>query len=882
MGELVMIVGLIIGFSLGAECASLEIANGDFAQALSYSWERVSAEGEVTRDPKEGRTAAGALCLRAVTGPCQAAHRQVLPIRRGSAYKLSAWVKAPEPTGAIYVRLQLLRNGVTLSTPPPARKAEGPVPDWVLVWQILDVAPTSVATHMQIMLGIEGPGTVWFDDVTLTRLPPDEPVVDGMPGDPPYGVITARDSDLFGEDGRRIRLWGVNCVDELGRDYRQITHIVRRIKAMGFNAIRLHLYDFRLIDPDARNARNEPTSRIFRKTASRGDGSLVDRLDYFIYRAEKEGLYLYLTLDRGPAAFQVGDYDVLPPATGEDEAAWKEAVAETNKGWANEHLYFVDERLGALHAEYARQQLDHRNAYTGVRIADDPYVALWELTNENGFPRIMLQGGFHDWPMYFRSALRRRWNQWLQERYGSQEQLVEAWGSLNEGESLAEGTIVPAPTAAEADRYPAARMVDFRRFTYDLTLSHCRRLESIIRESGRVSARTPISYDTIYEHQHVWYYPMSQGSFQAVGTYVGGSLDLQPDTSWLGRPPPEVYNYSYATVADKPIVVYENNIHKPAADRAYYPIFVSTFASTHDWDGVFWYVWSDGTVPDQVENGSYAPLGLRYAAPSHIWHGIVISTDEVLLASLRLGGELFTRFLVPSAPDPIIVSIGAQDLFGRSIWIGDVGVPYPEDAPGPYHRSYALAATDFVYTARYRYAPDEPVSSVSRPLIGRIPEVCSPLPGLTYDFQSGIISVDRPGAKAVVGFTGGKWDYGEGVSVEAQSVPFFCHGVVSRSDQPLERTKRALLVFTTYGENRGRVLRTNPDEVTEPVPRSAKLVARWGWGPPEIARPAVTFGLPGTFTVKGMDFSLNQLLMKRTDRVALPDGHSFFWAELNR
>ena len=883
MRHMMLVMGVTAVATATAQGPALPVANGDFGAELEGTWKAWGEAGEMTRDGGEGRTAPGALRIGATTGAFGALPAQALPVQPGDAFKVTAWVKAEEAGGETYALLELLRDGAPVETPPAQRRVRGATPGWVPVWHVLDVPADSPATQVRIALRSDGnPGAVWFDDVTLTRLPPDAPVHDGPPAPPPHGIITARDGHLVGADGERVRLWGVNCVDEMGRDYRQITHIVRRIKRMGFNAVRLHLYDIRLIDTDATTAAGEPTSRVFRAPGERGDGSVLDRMDYFIYRAQREGLYLYLTLDRGRGAFRPGDYDILPSAGPEDEAAWKEAVAATNERWANEHLYFVDERLGAVHAEFTRKHLEHRNAYTGARVADDPFVALWELTNENGFPKVMLEGGFRNWPEYFQGKLQGRWNEWLRERYETQARLVEAWDALGEGEALDEGSIAAAPVSGEADRHPAARVADFRRFVYDLTLAHCRRLEDIIRGAGSVSAHTPITYDTIFEHKHVWYYPMSQGSFQAVGTYVGGSLEMRRETSWFREPPRHIYNYSNATVADKPIVVYENNINKPAADRAYYPMFVSTFASARDWDGVFWYVWSDGTVPDQVDDEVYAHTGLRYAAPSHIWHGIVIATDEVLLASLRLAGELFTRFIIPPAPEPVIITAGAGDLFGRTTWIGDLDVPFPADAPGPYPRSAAMGATDFAFTTRYRYDPDQARSSVSRPLIAHTPEVCSPAPGLTYDYERGVIIVDRPEARAVVGFTDGRWEHGGGLSVEAGEAPFFCHGIVSLDGLPLTESRNALLVFTTYGENRGRALRENPDEVTAGVPHYAKLVSGWGWGPADIVRPALRMQLPQTFDVRALDFSLRPLLTARASTIELPAGQNLFWAELSR
>lgn len=851
---------------------------------LGARWQPLGEKGHLACTPTGDAAEPLALTLTSTQGLFAAAGPW-LPIARwrGRGLKLRALVKLEQASGKTYLAVELRRGQESLGRLAQGSALSADTPDWVARWLVTDIPADTPATHLRVCLhSDDNSGRAHFRQVSLHRLPPNQPVVDGPVRPPQRGQVTARDGHLVDGAGRRIRLWGINCVDEPGRDYRQITQIATRIKQMGFNAIRLHLYDLRFIDVEARTAAGEPTSRVWRTPGHRGDGSLPDLIDYFVYRAEKEGLYLYLTFDRGAAPFGPGDYDILPAAGAEDEAAWKAAVAATNQGWANEHVLFVDERLQAAQIEYARRVVRHVNAYTGLRIGDDPYVALWELTNENAFPSAMLTGSYQQWPEYFQAKLRQRWNAWLGQRYGSEASLLASWGGLQPGESLREASIRPAPHLGEAADYPAARHADFRRFIYDLTIGFNRQLEAVLATEGRCSARAPVSHDTVFEHKHAWFYPVSQGTFQAVGQYVAGSLQLARKHSFLGRRPLDAYAYSAATIAHKPMVVYENNIHLPAADRAYYPVWIASFASLRDWDGVFWYNWGDGTVLDQVDAQSYADNGLRYAAPSHIWHGIVTSTDEVKLSSLGLAGELFTKFLIPPAPAPVTVTVGADALLGPSLWIGDVPLPYPPDAPEPYQRWYALAATDMLYTTRYRYSLEEPKSSVSRPLIARTPDAYSPVAGLRYDFRRGVIVIDQPEAQVVVGYTGGRWRFGPDSRVAADACPFFCYGLVSQDGRPLTETRRAQLYFATYGENPGLTLRADPSEVTANVPFFAKLVSGWGYGPPALARPALQFRWPQVFRVWPVDFLLRPL-SRPGDPVRewrLPTGQQLFRAEL--
>lgn len=865
------------------------LPNSGFEDPLAGSW-RVTGDGAafVERDESIVHSGRASVRVSGAKGTARVflASPHLIPARPGETYKLAAFTRTAGSSGETYLGLEGYRGTAHVATLAQKRIPTSTTPGWIYLWLVASVPEDASVTHLGIQLRSENnEGSVWFDDLALYRLPPDEPVVTGPPPRPAHGQVLAQGGHLVGEDGRRIRLWGINCPDEPGRTYREITFIAHRIKQMGFNAVRMHIYDHRFIDTEAVNDRGERTSLVFRKY-TRGDGSLLDKLDYFIYCCEREGLYLYMTFDRlsPQSAFGPGDYDVLPAQSDEDRRAWQQALEQLQTGRCDEHVYYVDPRLGEAQARYVRQILDHRNAYTGLRVADDPYVALYELTNENHFPEWMLQGGFRKWPEYFQGVLQSRWNKWLEERYKSDEQLQTAWGRLGPGESISRGSVKLAPVLSEAAEYPPERLADVHRFIYDLFTGYSRRLESIIRTAGKCSSRAPVSWDTLHEHKHKWYYPCSLADLMTVGVYLSGPALPDREARRVHPQFREFYNLSHASVLGKPTVVYETNTLKPDYWRADYPIWVSAFASTHDWDGVFWYTWADGTVPDEFDADTYWATGLRYAATTHAWHGIVTSTDEVLLASLRLAGLLFVNRAIPPTAEPVVITVGARDLLGPALWTGDVDVPFPDDAPGPYKRGYAQALTDFLYTVRYKYDMDTPHSSVSRPLISRLPQPCQPVEGLIYDWDRGAIRVDRPSAKAVVGFVAGdEVAFSDAVRLwtsPALDPPFLCFGVASADGRPLSVARRGILVLTTYGENRGREL-WSPEE----APRGdfgRILVKSWGYGPPEIARPAARISLGSRWRWRLYDFRLQVIGEGEGNTMSLRPGVPLFYAELTR
>ena len=796
----------------------------------------------------------------------------LVPVEAGQRVRLKAWLRLNNATGRTFMSIDGYEGHEFRKNLAESQHRKGNR-SWARELVEVAISPKDSIDRIRIGLRSDGnSGTAWFDDISLARMPPEEPWFTGLPTGPSRGPVSAKGGNLVDGSGRRIRLWGVNLVDEVGRGYREIEQIAHRIKRMGFNAVRLHLYDTRLIDPDAVNEYGEPTSLTFR-TAARGDGSVLDRFDYAVYCLEREGLYLYLTADRLRAAFKSGDYRALPESSPQDREAWQAAVVAANEEDADELLPYFDERIAAAQERYLRQMLDHRNPYTGMRVADDPWVALWELTNENGFVRAMVEGEHREWHPYMQATLRRRLKEWLLNKYPDETALTAAWGGLEEGESLTDATIAVEPCNDNRNRYADQRCEDIRSFMYDLFINYSTRLERVVHEAGSVSSRTVVSWDTVFEHKHSWYYAASPGSCMAVGTYVHEGPAEGTSNTHLSRPPEDCwYCLSYATVADKPTVIYESNVFRPCPYRAAYPIRMAALASWQDWDGVFFYVWSDGTVKYQDDPETYVSAGLRYEATSHVWHGIVFSTDEMFLAGARLAGEAFKNFHLPTAPDPVRVTIGRKDLLRGHLWIGDIGLPVPGRTRGKYPRANALAATAFRHGLEFQYDMDQEETVSSRPLSPASESPLLPVPGLIYDWDKVKLIIDTPAAKIAAGFLAEE-GFGDGVRFEIDKPEFAVVGLVSTTGEPLSGSPAALFVATSTGENMGAVI-----EPGEGVPYG-RIAKSWGHGPIQADRVHGTFRFGRDWEFRLQDFLFRDLKHGNGDSLQLR-GEPMFAVEL--
>lgn len=227
------------------------------------------------------------------------------------------------------------------------------------------------------------------------------------------GFVTIRDGRFF-VGGRRLRLWGMNVCFAANAPEKAIAPMVAaRLAKLGINAVRFHHHD---THPPPRGLLRSPEEGVRRL-----DPLMLDRQDFFLDQLHRHGIYANLNLHVG--------------------RSFTEAEGFENAGalpyecrYAKYVLYF-EPRMRALLKQFIREYLGHVNPYRGLRRADDPGIAVIEITNENSFselgPALATQ-----LPDPYRSEFRRQLNEWLLVKYGSTEALRQAW--LNEYEPPAE------------------------------------------------------------------------------------------------------------------------------------------------------------------------------------------------------------------------------------------------------------------------------------------------------------------------------------------------------------------------------------------------------------------------------------------------------------
>lgn len=203
----------------------------------------------------------------------------------------------------------------------------------------------------------------------------------------------------FYHDGQRVRLWGVNF--SFGANlpkHEDAPFIAARLAAAGVNAVRCHHLDTARWPRGIWNAKDG-------KTIS---AEALDRLDYFIDQLARHGIFVNINLHVGRAH---SEYLDLP---------------KTNRQYDKISNIFTPALIDAQ-KQYARELLTHVNKYRKVRYGDDPAVAIVEITNENSFFMWDGENTLRTLGPYYADILQRKFNAWLNERYGSDEKLRRAW-----------------------------------------------------------------------------------------------------------------------------------------------------------------------------------------------------------------------------------------------------------------------------------------------------------------------------------------------------------------------------------------------------------------------------------------------------------------------
>lgn len=678
---------------------------------------------------------------------------------------------------------------------------------------------------------------------SLAQLPPDSE------------YVTVDKAGHLSQGGKPIRLWG--AIGNLPPDQKTIKgdpyyvakETVRRLKKVGFNMVR----DWGIQSDDK---------------AKKGDLSPTDHHDFFIAECGRQGVKIWIPSIMGsglyedeiPAAAALGDPTTAPE--------WSSAVQQMVKldWWTNNRkavslltpAVVWDARLEAQAIAKARQKANHANLHNGLRLADNPTCAVWELTNEQWWMTNMTNGAWMGLAPYFRKELIAKWNAYLTTKYKDQAGLTKAWGFLFPGEDLAGGSVLLAPMANPTkavelndtnpaalaafkgiaspigrDQVTATRTQDVLEFFLDLLISHKKRCEAALKTWGKSCRLSPTLFDTGIGQSIQAQYMQMQGDAVSHASYMEG---LQ-----LGRISPEHKRYPFYSRLDeyphlsndtpwlehnrpvgKPFLCYETQFGSPSKYRAEWPILIAALGSAQDWDGANYHFWSFGQY-DLTKAEPYGGQGLAW--PGDGAYQYDYTSDEVEQATMHAAGAIFRNRLVAAAPKPTLFSFGKSALYD----------PKSMDYGGEYGQTGLLdmMTTAYANGMRLNIDPKQTEFMKTEGPVVRFAGYEKPCPvrpssQLEYDWQRAFVKMDSPGVACYTGFLSQygsevvKFKNGVKISNIQHNEPkgsaypalperYTSFTLASEDGLPLPACKRAVIALVSSSFNTGLKIKRKPD-----------------------------------------------------------------------
>ena len=399
------------------------------------------------------------------------------------------------------------------------------------------------------------------------------------------GFVTISDGHFYFENGERIRFFGTNLAYGANfPDKATAARMAQDIADLGFNCVRIMSLDsgeyYSIFD----HSSNSTLAYNY---------EMLDRFDYFVNELTKRGIYINLIL-HGSRMFQPED---------------GMAGIQT---FASKFITLFDDRAIELQKQYAYDLLTHTNPYTGLRYIDDPAVAMVELTNENTIMNAWRYGyteklNYASMDDYYLDQLDRMWSKFLFVQYGSVSVMNNSWDT-----DYATFDETVRPRYSEKADYSPVHIADLMKFYYELDKAYIDTmsvyLKNEIKETAGAGLIPPISGNNLYISDVAL---MAQAEADFINAHVYWDHITFPREPWdrndFEMPNRQltatdgkktanfsnlIGNLAISAVADMPFVVTEWNTSYPSNYRYELPPIITSYASLHDWDGLFVFAYS--------------------------------------------------------------------------------------------------------------------------------------------------------------------------------------------------------------------------------------------------------------------------------------------------
>ncbi len=558
-----------------------------------------------------------------------------------------------------------------------------------------------------------------------------------------HGRIVRKDDKLI-YNGKPLKLWGLNvcyssCAPEKDLADRRAAFYAR----YGLNAVRLHKY------ADGPGWAGIQSAESFVKFDPEG----LERLDYFIAKLKKKGIFVKLSstfgVKLGPA-----DRDAVPYMDEFGKLKGGKGRVKTGHG-----SVFLSRELQDLQIAQVVNILEHKNPHTGLTYAEDPAVAVVELFNEDSALFYGTMGRLQKIPT-LRKRAGRQFFQWLKQRYGTEQKLLAAWGkeALNSfqneglvGESWEEGYIVPAGNPwfydpaqlAGSQAAKKARLLDTMRFLYEIQNDFYDRYVQAIRKAGYEGEIIASNWQAgrAFSHYYNLHSDARVGMIDRHNYFGGGSGQKINNVTMLRVPGSGMLSAGMQQVADHPFMLSEWIHVLPNEWGVEGPAILGAYGmGLNGWDVSF-------IFQNRDDGGFLDRLQGRWEVSAPQVMGVFPAVSrQVLRGDVRESDVVAARYVhVPSLHEG---KLGFEDSVTQQ---HDVKTFDSDKVPA---RSLAVARCVVDFTDTFRPTPTFP--------LGKYVDdgLCTAATGQLRWREGktrldGHITIDTPATKAVVGFAEG-------------------------------------------------------------------------------------------------------------------------------
>lgn len=384
-------------------------------------------------------------------------------------------------------------------------------------------------------------------------------------------------AELRRSDDSAARFFGVNLVGAGALPAAERAALVADgIVARGYDMVRMHHIDTEqaLLNPK-RGTGAEPTLRP----------DMLDRMDKLHAELSARGVYQFVEMWT-LRAFRVGEGVQHPE----------------NVPGSHKYVAYLWPEWRRAQQEWFRAVYGRKNPYTGKKYADDPAVAIVEITNEDSLLVGWSGGAIEKLPAPHRRRLDELWTGFLRKRYPDEAALSAAWTGgqrpgLQAGESLAIGSVAREPNSrARTELFPTRRAADLVDFYATLEADYFQEMATFVKRDLGFTAPTVCTTSFAVPQAdrqlsacdvvdiHPYWDPIAETT-----AFADQSI-LQPSGRYFER--------ISSCQADKPCTISEVQHSWPNRFSHEAPLIWATLGARQGWSALLWFAWSHADIRD--------------------------------------------------------------------------------------------------------------------------------------------------------------------------------------------------------------------------------------------------------------------------------------------